>query len=61
MDGASSRFCSPVLNAATQLHSDRVVSHLRTLSRRLEPQAGLPAVKAFLSRVATALPAGGVS
>ncbi|ADP78953.1 helix-turn-helix transcriptional regulator [Pseudofrankia inefficax] len=47
-----------VLDAATRLDSDRVVDHLRTLGRRLEPHLGLPVVDDLLGRVATALPAG---
>ncbi len=46
-----------VLDAASQLDSDRVVGQLRALGRRLEPHLGLPVVNEFLGRVATTLPA----
>jgi hypothetical protein len=50
-----------VLDAATQLDSDRVVNHVRALGHRLEPHLGLPAVDEFRSRLATTLPARAVA
>ncbi|MBL7499781.1 hypothetical protein I6A84_20745 [Frankia sp. CNm7] len=46
-----------VLDAATHLASDRVVSQLRALGRRLEPHRGATTVDDLLGRVTATLPA----